>query len=196
MKTIMLYGFLGQEFGRVHQYDVCSPAEAIRALCTTLKGFKQSLNDGGAYRLLLGGKEALDAEQSVYPSSDKETIRIVPVVVGSKSLGKFLLGGALIGASFAFPGAGGFNLFGSSFSLAGIAGNIGFSLVLGGVSELLFKPEKAPEPAEKPESKPSFLFSGAVNTVTQGNPVPLGYGRMVVGSQVISAGVSSKDIPL
>ena len=33
-----------------------------------------------------------------------------------------------------------------------------------------------------PENRPSFLFNGAVNTSRQGNPVPLCYGQMVVGS--------------
>jgi predicted phage tail protein len=194
MKTIMLYGFLGKRFGRVHRCAVNSPAEAVRALSANFKGFKQALLDGNAYRVLVGGKQSLESEQTLYPVSDKETIRIVPVVAGSDGLGKIILGGALIAASFAFPSAGAFTLFGKSFSLAGIAGNIGFSLVLGGVSQLLFKPAEAPKTAEKPDSKPSFIFNGAVNTVTQGNPVPYGAGRMIVGSQVLSASLSSKEI--
>lgn len=43
------------------------------------------------------------------------------------------------------------------------------------------------------ENKPSYNFNGAVNTTAQGNPVPLGYGRMIIGSAVISAGIYAMD---
>ncbi|WP_260627457.1 tail assembly protein [Pseudomonas protegens] len=44
-----------------------------------------------------------------------------------------------------------------------------------------------------PNNRPSYSFNGAVNTSVQGNPVPLLYGRMIVGSAVISAGIYSED---
>ncbi len=40
---------------------------------------------------------------------------------------------------------------------------------------------------------PSYTFNGPINTTAQGNPVPLGYGRMIVGSAVISAGITADD---
>ena len=43
----MLYGKLGRDYGRVHRYDVSCPAQAIKALSVTIKGFKQSFIDGG-----------------------------------------------------------------------------------------------------------------------------------------------------
>ena len=43
LKTIRLYGRLGAIFGRVHRYDVQSPAEAVKALSVTLEGFQQYL---------------------------------------------------------------------------------------------------------------------------------------------------------
>jgi predicted phage tail protein len=71
-----------------------------------------------------------------------------------------------------------------------VSSAIGWGLVLGGVSSLLFTP-KTHDPAatERPENKPSYAFNGPVNTTAQGNPVPVGYGRLRVGSQVISAGL-------
>jgi len=67
---------------------------------------------------------------------------------------------------------------------------MGVSLVIGGVSQLLFSPQTQTQSAEREENKPSFIFNGAVNTTRQGNCVPICYGRMIVGSQVISAGLS------
>ena len=69
-----------------------------------------------------------------------------------------------------------------------IAAGIGWSLVLGGVAQLLFKPPEL-QNSDRTENQPSFAFNGAVNTVAQGNPVPVGYGRLIVGSQVISLGL-------
>jgi len=47
---------------------------------------------------------------------------------------------------------------------------------------------------ESVANKPSYLFNGARNTMTQGNPVPVGFGELGVGSQVISAGIRSVQI--
>ena len=195
MKVILLYGFLGAEFGKVHLYSVQTPAEAIRALCATIDGFKKALIDGEHYRVVIGGRRDSEIDQISYPTSDKETIRIVPIVAGSNGFGKVLLGAALIATSFYTGGAtSGFFAGATGSFISSAAGNIGFALVLGGVSELLFKPPSAPKSAESPESRPSFIFNGAVNTSRQGNTVPVCYGRMIVGSQVISAGISVEQI--
>ena len=42
-------------------------------------------------------------------------------------------------------------------------------------------------------NQPSLAFDGAVNTMGQGGPVPLGYGRLLVGSQIISVGFSTNN---
>jgi len=113
-------------------------------------------------------------------------IKIIPAIGGSGSLGKIVLGAALIAASFYFPGTAG----ALSGFLSSAASSIGFSLVLGGVTGMLFKPNTVKSTSsERPNNRPSYAFNGAINTVGQGNPVPLAYGRLRVGSQVISAGL-------
>ncbi|MDH0899693.1 tail assembly protein [Comamonas aquatica] len=201
MKTVMLYGFLGRQFGRVHRYDVKTPAEAVKALSVTLQGFRKALVDGGAYRVLVGGKSELDRTKLCEPVSDRETIRIVPVVAGAgRGFGQIILGAAIIGAAFFTGGAsiaaGGFLSAGITTTFwGGIAVGIGSSLVLGGVSQMLFSPKQTQGTVDRPENKPSFAFDGAVNTVAQGNPVPVFYGGpLIVGSQVISAGLSAEQI--
>ena len=42
----------------------------------------------------------------------------------------------------------------------------------------------------------SYTFSGPVNTTAQGQPVPVGYGRLIVGGAVISAGITTEEIPI
>ena len=53
------------------------------------------------------------------------------------------------------------------------------------IMQALFKPPKA---KEQRETK-SYLFAGTQNVAAQGIPVPLGYGRLKVGSVVVSAAV-------
>ena len=61
MRTIRLYGALGEQFGRVWRLDVKSPAEAVRALCSQLPGFRQYLqkNSAPGYRVM-GDKQDRD----------------------------------------------------------------------------------------------------------------------------------------
>lgn len=195
----MLYGFLGRQFGKVHRYKVNTPAEAVKAMCATIKGFRKALVDGGSYKVLIGGKQRIDIDEVTYPVSDKETIRFIPLVEGSGDAGKIILGVALIAfAPQLFVALGGVS--GGAFAAfaASAATNIGFSLILGGIAQLLFAP---PEPAgqtgtrEAATNTPSFVFDGAVNTVAQGHPVPVCYGKLIVGSQVISAGLSVEQLP-
>lgn len=199
MKTVMLYGFLGKRFGRVHRLAVRSPAEAVRALSCTLAGFKQALIDGGAYRVVIGGKQELDRKRVADPVSDAETIRLVPVVSGAgRGLGTAILGAALIVAA---PYAAGFVMantaaVGLAVGIATYGPMVGASLVMSGVSQMLFSPKQTGgQTADRPENRPSFSFDGAVNTAAQGNPVAVCYGGpILVGSQVISAGLSVEQI--
>lgn len=204
--TIMLYGFLGKQFGKVHQYDVKSPAEAVKALSATIEGFKQTFIDGGYYKVLRAGKDQLTLEQSIEPQSDKETIRIVPVVSGAgRGLGSIVLGAALIWATGGLAGlgmgsglagaAGSGSLFVAGSWATSFVSNIGFSLILGGVSQMLFSPpDTSRQTVEAVSNRPSFSFDGAVNTAAQGNPVPICYGKLLVGSQIISAGLTVEQI--
>lgn len=197
---ILLYGHLGKEFGRVHRYAVKSPAEAVRAMCATIPNFAQKVRNGGAYRVLVGGRDPVHKETLHYPNSEKETIRILPVISGAgRGLGQIILGAALIGLSFAIP------TFTPAIDLALSTGisvgtmassvsSIGVSLLVGGVAQMLFKPPSA-QSVEAVNNRPSFTFDGALNTVAQGNPVPVCYGGpIIVGSQVISSGLTVEQI--
>lgn len=192
MRTIRLYGHLGQQFGKVHHLDVKTPTEVIRALSANFKGFAQAIADG-EWRVLVGGK-AQSLKQIHHPLD--ADISLVPVVGGAGGLGKIILGAALIAASFYLPGATYFSAM-SSFSIdaSAIAMGIGTSMVLGGISQVLFAPPKANSANSEPaDTRPSYVFNGPVNTTGQGNPVPVCYGQLRVGSQVISAGLFSEAI--
>lgn len=185
MKIIRLHGELGQRFGREHQLDVKTPAEAVRALCATVNGFRAYLHEHGQdyYKVFVAGRNSSDTLRD--PCSDREVIRIAPVVQGASAVGRIILGAALIALAVINPVSWGM----SSAVVSGIFG-MGASLVLGGVIELLTPQQKVKSGSgESAANTPSYNFNGPVNTTAQGHPVPLAYGRIRTGSAVISAGL-------
>ena len=194
MKTIILLGELGKRYGTRHRLDVKSPAEAIRALCANFKDFAafvaSSHERNVGYRVL-NMREDVSQDELHNPAGQQ--IAVVPVVAGAGgALGKILIGAALIAAAVVTGGAS-IALTGVTFtSLAGqIAFGIGVSLAIGGVAQLL---APAPNQPADENQKQSYIFNGAVNTTAQGQPVPIGYGRMIVGSAVISAGINTDEL--
>ena len=63
----------------------------------------------------------------------------------------------------------------------------------GGVVQLLSPQQRSLSTKDRPENGASYNFNGPVNTSAQGGPVPLLYGRMIIGSATISAGIYSED---
>jgi predicted phage tail protein len=129
-----------------------------------------------------------DPEQLHYPVGENEDIRIVPVIGGSGGSGfwQALAGVALIGLSF-IPGIG-------AFGVALMRG-IGASLALGGVSQMIAPtPTLNMGPDSEGDPRRSDSFSGIQNTSRQGVPVPVVYGRMLIGSIMISQGVNTDRV--
>lgn len=195
-RTVILTGKLAKLFGKEHSFDIATPAEAIRALSANFSGFSKFLIDSEkqniAYKVIVDQDVMPDVSAVHNPFS--KVIRIVPVIMGGKSgfLG-IVLGAALIAASFFLPGAALFTIGSFAPSLASIAFGLGATMVLGGVSQLLSPHPKAQGPIESPENRPSYTFNGPINTTSQGQPVPVGYGRLIVGSSVISAGITADE---
>ena len=201
LKTIRLYGKLGTRFGRIHRLAVASAAEAVRALCMTRPGFERELmtsRDRGVDYAVFLGKKNISQEELADPAG-KDDIRIAPVLQGASKGGIFqiILGAALM--VFAMWAQGSFTSLGSlsealkAKSWIGVTAMMGMSMMMGGVLQLLSPQMKGLSTRDNVENGASYAFTGAVNTTAQGNPVPVGYGRMIVGSAVISAGIYAMD---
>lgn len=192
LRTIRLYGVLGARFGRVHQLAVDNAAEAVRALSVIVPGFKAALIESGErgikYAVFLG-RQNISADQMRVPPG-REDIRIAPVLQGAKRAGLFqaVLGVALIALAVWNP-----SFIGLSAKVALGVGMAGFSMALGGVVQMLSPQAKGLSAKDAPNNGASYNFNGPVNTSAQGNAVPILYGRMLVGSAVISAGIYAED---
>lgn len=196
VRTIRLYGPLGARFGRVHRFAVANAAEAIRALSAMVPGFErelmQSRDRGIAYAVFLG-KRNIGETELMHPPG-QEDIRIAPVIQGSKRAGvlQTILGVALIAVSVFFPPAGA-GYFGVAALSGAAVGGLGFSLAIGGVVQMLSPQPKGLTGVDSADNGASYNFNGPVNVTAQGNPVPLLYGEMIVGSATVSAGIYSED---
>lgn len=210
IRTVKLYGHLGKKFGKLHTYDIRTPAEAVRALMANNPGFEKELlnKDVEGYKVIVGDT-VYTKDMVIYPADD--TIKIVPIVQGAggdNNIGMIIAGVVLIAAAVILqqyefiPAIGTEMVAGAAVAegtlvsaatystVAAYAATgmmaVGSALVLSGISGLLFSPT-TPAARDGEEQITSTYFNGAVNLTTQGNPVPLIYGRARIGSQVVSA---------
>jgi len=201
MKRIRLHGDLATKFGAEWNLDVRSPAEALRAIQANRPGLlahiMESDKQGVGYRIIAGERD-LDEAGLVSPFG-RETLHIVPVIGGAKKggLGMIILGAAVIfmtmgNATVLIAGASGTGA--GAVTVASLGFNIGVGLILGGISQMLVKTPQAPAAQDRPEDKPSHFFSGPVNSGRQGSAIPVGYGRLLVGSIPISGGFTTENM--
>ena len=210
MKVVKVYGALRKKLGQCRfEFEVDTPAQAIKALCVNFPGLDKWLIDseqtGMGCRVAVG-KERItpeDASLAVLPWSERDVFSIAPVVAGAGGgFGRVLAGIGLVAlAILAGPAAGGFLGLGAGLGGAGAGlisgtaavalGGVGAALIFGGVAQML-----SPQPVisslqrgKEAARLESFSFSGIVNTSKQGLPVPLVYGRAFVGSAVLSSGL-------
>jgi len=143
---------------------------------------------------------------------------------GGGGIGKIFAGIALVAAAVvlgpigAAVGLTGGAVFAAGTGVATAIGFVGASLVLSGTSQLLSpqitadaggggsfgaaggitrqraRDSFASENNEAADSRASYIFNGVVNLTAQGSCVPICYGKMRVGSVVVSAGITTEDI--
>lgn len=202
LREVRLYGHLGRRFGRIHRLAVESAAEAVRALIATLEGFEAAITQHRpGWHLRVGSTTVGELERLRDPVSSGEVIKIIPAIAGAKSAwGQILIGVALVAVAVLSAGTalGGMVLWGagaSATTLAGLAGSIGVGLALGGVAQLLAPKPSYQAGSDAGDQKQSYVFSGPINTSQQGVGVPIIYGRMIVGSVVVSTGLDVRELP-
>jgi predicted phage tail protein len=186
----------------------------MRALLVNFPQLEQWLIDseknGVAYRVSLGKQKIYSEDVSgmFTPWSEQDVFAITPVLTGAGGggVGTFILGAVLVGVAIFNPfvgfslAKGGFAVMGSAAVAAGgaglvaAAGTLGIGLMLAGVAQMLSPVPKPPGPSEAPTQLESNSFSGVANTTRQGVPVPIAYGRVFVGSAVISAGLDVDQV--
>lgn len=195
MVEVKLLGELGRRFGRSYRFMASSPKDVISALSNQLAGFKDYLTgaheDGIGFRLVDEDADGMDYEKVMMPCRQ---LVIAPIISGGGTLGKILLGVALIALAFIpFGGAAFAGFVAGQFAIgSGILFSLGTSLVLTGVAALLTPPVKQPKETER---KDSFLFDRATELSSQGAPVPILYGRFLAASPlIVSSAITTQQV--
>lgn len=171
----------------------CGPLAAkyptIKIAATTaaeaIEGWSRQANLEGKPVLEVLGfdtKNALEAPTSV------KRIEVWPAMFGGGSVGKIVLGAALIAIAVWNPGIGGMIL--SQAGVGAVAG-VGLGLVIGGVMQLFMK---APSLSKEEDPEASKYISAGRNTTAIGTIMGIGGGRMLIGGQYLSLQVNSSDL--
>ena len=205
---VKLLGELGRKFGRKYSFMASSPKDIFSALCNQLQGFKEYMTnaheDGIGFRLVDEDPEGMDY---VNMAMGCRRLVIAPIVSGGGTIGRILIGVALIALAFV-PFGGAFAGFAAGaaktattaavsagFSIgSGVLFSLGTSLLLTGIASLLTPPVSNPK--SDTAKKDSFLFDRAAELTTQGNPVPILYGRFLAASPlIISSAITTQQVP-
>jgi predicted phage tail protein len=208
MKVVKVYGALRKRLGQCRfEFDVATPAQAIKALCVNFPGLDKWLidseKDGVGYRVAVSKDRVTEKDVSplMMPFSDREVFSITPVVAGAgRGTGQILAGLALVTAAvvLAPTGGGGFlGATGSGFlsaSASSAIGSIGVSLALSGIATAISPQPTLDTTLDESVQLESFTFSNVVNTSRQGMPCPIAYGRVFVGSAVLSSGLDVDQV--
>ncbi len=209
MTAITLYGELGEKVGKSWNLDVSSVSEALHAIETIgggklFKFLSRQDQRMAKYRVLINGEDfvstekldSLDKVEKVSESNlvlkqDLKTVEIVPVLEGQNNILNIVLGVLLIFTAFAIAG---FSFGALSPVSVGLI-VIGIGLIASGIMGMLSRPPEFEDFRDIGKGgKLSYLFNGPSNVVKEGGPMPVGYGRLLVGSQVISAAYNVYDV--
>ena len=194
LRKVKLYGELADFVGHKELDAVInSTADAIKFLISNFPKLEAHMAD--RYYQVLVDDYNID-ETELHNPIGQSDISIVPVISGAGGgVGKALLGVALIG--FSLVTGGGFTALtagGLTGTIAPIAFNLGVSLTLMGVSEMLFPLPQPQDFSNEEDPRISFSFSGVQNTSRAGTSHPIVYGEIVTGSVVISAGIDTNQV--
>jgi len=159
MKKIHLHGDLGKRFGETWDLDVSSAAEAMAALCANNFGIQKYLQEAYNAGISYGIKK--DSGEILQNKEEFE-------LISDKD----------------------FHIFPIPEGSQGFALNL---LVMAATTAAsMYIQKKMAEAMERDDSvlqaqTQSFIYTGKQNRFEQGSSVPLGYGRMNVGTNVVSA---------
>ena len=167
MTKINLHGILKHEFGEVISLNISRPKEAIDAIDSIKKNFRLRIvelaKENIHFNIIADGKNLKDYNQLQIKKNFKQ-IDIVPIIAGGAFWVPFLI-------------------------------SLAVSVVSVAVSYAMQpKPETIKSQAAErsvSSTSDSFLMSSETNLAQQGVPVPVGYGRLRVGGNVILTSMKS-----
>lgn len=192
MTKIKFYGEIAAKFGHEHSLYLDKLSEFGSAMEANFPGFRsffvRSTEAKKAYNAFVDGKlikSAIDL-QSMLAAAPKEIV-LIPVVSGAA----FFIPAAAAFVGTAVAGVAGAAIGGA---IQAVVSLVLYAVVSAVVTSLFAPKPKGPLQASTANAGlSSYYFSGRENRATQGDPVPIVYGLLKVGSNVIQAGIRNLD---
>ena len=180
MTEVFLEGRLGQVLGRRFSFKTKTLKETLNAIeANTSRLRSYFLNSKKrAFAIFVGDKE-VSVDRNLICNVRGKEVRIIPILFGAVA--------ATAAAIVAAVGITGTAATVATFVLGAVmAAALSF-----GISLLISKLMEPDDPQIVTTS--SFIFGQAENVAKQGLPVPVGYGRFIVGSRVVSVNSFAVD---
>jgi predicted phage tail protein len=173
MTNIRLHGVLAKEYGQNFYLSVGRPKNVLHAIDANRDGFIgrviQLQKEGCMYEIIIN-KKRLNAQSKLQNQDTADTIDLVPAIAGSGPVGALLV------------------MIGESAFLTQLVTSVVFAAISYALSPT---PEVDQVEGTARASAQSQVFSNPENLASQGAALPLGYGRLRVGSKVIQASIKS-----
>lgn len=183
-RKVYLDGELGEKFGKELTLDVDSFADVFRLLeCNNpeVRKYLEKCHKDNIGFMLQVEDTPLTTDQELLMKFSKGDMYISPVPAGSGGgIGKIFAAVVLVvvGLTLGITGLAAYIVYGTAASLA-----------LAGIAELM-----APDPAtDDTSTDSSYLFQGSGQTILEGDPVPLLYGRLRIPGRLIDFDVRNTN---
>jgi predicted phage tail protein len=197
---VFLHGILAKEFRSEFPLCVSTPREAIKAIdMNTGKRFKKFLIERKNifYQVIIGKDSMFDDRQLDAQIGDAEELHIVPVIFGaSANVFRVVAGAVLVVAGVVLA----YVSFGTGTPLSAYMVAAGVGLAIGGLAMLvtgvigLLSPQPTAQKEEAKSGGRSFLLDPSINIISNGDPIPLGYGRLIIPGISIDNYIETEDI--
>ena len=199
MTNVIIHGELATICGREHKFKVNKLLDITRALNANnprVRNFLISRFKEGLNYVFIDPKnpnKKWETVEQLSAAKAPEEIHIVPAVGGAFVVTAIV---SVVTAVAGFVGAA-LTALGTALASGGFLANLAIGMLIQGVMSLLFPvemPKLADQKVETKADQSSYIFSNLENNVVQGFPIPLVYGELRVGSNIISTNVVAEDL--
>jgi predicted phage tail protein len=180
MTEIHLHGILGQKYGKLHKFSIKEPKDVVRALEANYEDFTKDLKDllkKNIFYTIVADDQWVQGHVFLNKKNIKK-IDFVPTILGS---------GPIAGTAITW--------WMVAVVVISIASAV-YSYIQAGKQAYPSIPGAEATAGTSSANSRSLSFSNRENITEQGNPVPLVYGRIKIGSAVIQSSIKSFPLNL
>ena len=174
MTTIRIEGWLGELLGRKWDLKVKNFVELFNAIENNTHKLRSFLlkNRGNSFAMFVDG-ELVDNKNFLFTNIRGKRVDIMPVLAGATTAIASQIASAVLGTAEGFAFA----------ATVFVLDTLITAVITMGISILIAKLMAPDDP--QAVNTTSFVFGSAEKVSSQGQVVPVGYGRVRIGSKVI-----------